>query len=388
MTTPVGLVVYSVTVNGTQISDLPLDVSLTQTWGNHDIFTVRIEYNRGYPMNSINPWTPDAPVTIVWGRQPQTLNTWYGYVNHSEQKSNADSGTHNLQYTYYLIGTSYPMNAEASKVWGNVTPTYIAKTMAAKYHLRSVLTSTTRLLQNETQANMSDFNYMNYIAGKTGYRFWVSGGTLYLTDPAVVLSGSSNQGVPVFRQDKLMTQQDTLRDFYLLTGNNLPGSTVAQRQVYGIDSTSGHMLSASTGTGLSKVNTSWVASSLSEATSIVNAWQGLSQFWIGAQAELFGNSLIYPGKVVYLTGLALPGGNAGYWIVASATHILKNSWTGLATNDKYVTQAVLLRNNGGTVPAFTGSTTVSPEFVTCALSGSQWYSSSLQTLYDGVTTSG
>lgn len=358
-------------------------MTLTQTWGQHDIFAVRIEYNRGYPMNSIVPWPVNAPVSIVWGRQPQALNTWYGYVNHSEQNSNADSGTHNLQFTYYLIGTSKPMNAESSKVWGNVSPTFIAKTMATSYHLRSVLTSTTWVLSNETQANMSDFAYLNFIADKTGYRFWVSGGTLYFINPAVVLTGSSSQGVPVFTQNKLMTQQDTMRSFYQLTGDNLPGSMIAQRQIYGIDQTSGHLLSASTGTGLAKVNTVRVASSLSDANSILTAWQDLSQFWIGATAELFGNNLVYPGKVVYLEGTALPGSNTGYWIVASARHVMKAAWTGLATSDKYVTQVTLLRNTAGTIPAFTGVTTVSPEFVTCQLSNGTWFSSSLQTLYDG-----
>lgn len=390
-TQPVGFVVYSVTVNGTPVTYPVLDVSLSQTWGQHDIFTVRMEYNRGYAMSTISPWPPDAPVSIVWGRQPQALNTWYGYVSHSEQSSQADSGTHNLQYTYVLIGSSYPMNSEASRVWGSVTPTYIAKTMAAKYHLRSVLTSTTRLLNAETQANMSDFAYMNYVADKTGYRFWVSGGTLYLTDPAVVLTGSSSQGVPVFRQDKLTTQQDTMRNFRVLTGNNLPGSTVANRTVYGIDSTSGHLLTASAGStasAVTKVNTSRVATSLQDATGIVTAWQGLSQFWIGAYAEFFGDSLIYPGKVVYLQGNALPGGNAGYWIVGSATHIMRAGYNSNAANDKYVTQCVLLRNTNATVPKFSGTTTVSPEFVPMALSGGQWYSSSLQTVYDGKETSG
>lgn len=385
MTTPVGSVSYQILVNGAPVADQPLDVSLQQTWGCHDVYAVRIEYNRGYPMNSVVPWADNAPVAITWGRGPASLVTWYGYVSHHEQTSQADSGTHNLQYTYYVIGTSKPMNTENSKVWGNVTPTYVAKAMAAKYHLRSVLTSTSWVLPNETQANMSDFAYMNYIAGKTGYRFWVSGGTLYFTDPAVVLSGSSSQGVPAYRQDKLLTQQDTMRSFRQLRGDNLPGSTVAQRQVYGIDATSGHLLSGSAGTGsVTKVNTARVASSLAEASSIAAAWQGLSQFWIGAQAELFGSNLIYPGKVVYLEGTALPGGNTGYWIVASAKHVLRNSWTGLATSDRYVTQAVLLRNTAATVPALTGVTTVSPEFTACSLSGGTWFSSSMQTLYDGT----
>lgn len=385
--TQVQPVVYAIYVNGTPIPDLPLDVSLWQTWGCHDMFTVRIEYNRGYNMGAIVPWADNSPVSIVWGRHPQALQTWYGYVNHSEQASNADSGTHDLQYTYYLIGTSKPMNTESSYVWGNVTPTYIAKRMALKYHFRSVLTSTNWVLTNETQANMSDFAYMNYIAGKTGYRFWVSGGTLYLTDPAVVLAGTSSQGVPVYRQDKLMTQQDTMRDFRLLTGDNLPGSAVAQRQISGIDSASGHLFTASTApvsSGITKVNTAWSAFSYGEASRILSAWQGLSQFWIGATAELFGYSSIYPGKVIYLDGTALPGGNTGYWLVMSAKHILKSSWTGLATNDKYVTQVVIMRNSHATVPNISGMNVISPEFVTCSPQNGIWYSSSLQTIYDGT----
>lgn len=385
MPVPVGPVVYQISVNGTQIPDMPLDVSLEQTWGCHDVFTVRIEYNRGASMASIVPWATNAPVAITWGRRPNDLQTWYGYVNHSELASNADSGTHNLQYTYYLIGTSKPMNTETSKIWGNVTPTYIAKTLAQKYHLRSVLTSTTWVMKNVTQANMSDFAFLNYIADKSGFRFFVSGGTLYFINPAVILAGTSRQAVPSYRQDKLLTQQDTMRDFSLLTGDNLPGSTVAQRQIYGIDQTTGHLFNSTAGAGsVTKVNTSRVATSWGDANRITQAWQGLSQFFIGAEAELFGVSLIYPGKVIYLDGTALPGGNIGYWLVASAKHILKNSWTGLATNDKYVTQVVILRNTSATVPAFTGVSVVSPEFVTCSLSNGVWFSSSLQTIYDGV----
>ena len=385
MPVPVGPVVYQVTVNGTPVTDIILDVRLDQTWGCHDIFAIRIEYNRGYPMNSIVPWAVNAPVSIIWGRRPNSLQTWYGYVNHHEMKSNADSGTHNLQYTYYLTGTSKPMNNETSYVWGNVSPTYIAKRLALKYHLRSVLTSTTWVLTNETQANMSDFAYLNYIASKTGFRFWVSGGTLYFIDPAVVLAGTSGQAVPAYRQDKSLTQQDTMRDFQMLQGDNLPGSSVAQRQIYGIDQTSGHLFSTSTGNGnLMKVNTTRVATSWGEANRLMEAWQGLSQFWVGANAELFGESLIYPGKVVYLSGDALPGGNVGYWLVSSASHLLQSAYTGMPTADTYVTQAVLLRNTSATLPSFSGMNVVSPEFVPCTVSDGVWYSSSLQTIYDGA----
>lgn len=384
--TAVGPVVYAVTVNGSPVTDPPLNAALTQAWGQHDIFTIRIEYNRGSPMNSIAEWPANAPVTVVWGRRPHALQTWYGYVNHAEQKSNADSGDHNLQYTYTLIGTSRPMNTSSGTSWGTVTPTYIARQMAARYGFRAVLTSTTRLLAGEVQAGTSDFTYMNTVAQKAGMRFWASGGTLYLIDPAVILAGNARQGVPAFRQDKLMTQQDTMRDFAMLKGDNLPGSAVATRQVYGIDATSGHLFASSAGTGtVTKVNTARAVSSWGEANQVAAAQQGLSQFWAGATAELFGDTSIYPGKVVYLEGDALPGGNAGYWIVASAKQVLRAAWTPVATNDAYVTQAVLLRNASGTLPQISGLSVVSPEFVPCSLNGATWQSSSMAVIYDGTS---
>lgn len=385
MATQVQPVIYAIYVNGLQVQDQPLDARLSQTWGMHDMWAIRIEYNRLYPMNTIQVWPDNALVQVVWGRAPGQLNTWYGYVNHSEQNSHADSGTNDLQYTYYLLGTSKPMNTTNSYVWGSVSPTYIAKQMALRYHLRCAYSTTTQVLTAETQASMTDFNYMNSLADKTGYRFWVSGGTLYFLNPAVLLQGAPRQAVPAFRQDKSLTQQDTMRNFKVLQGDNLPGSAVANRTISGIDSTSGNLFTASTGSGSTTLNnTTRIVQSLGEAQNILAAWQGLSQFWIGATAQLFGNTLIYPGKVVYLQGDALPGGNIGYWIVVSAEHILLSSGTTNPSNDKYVTNCVLMRNTLATVPATQNTVLIQPEFVPMAPSNGIWWSTSLQTIANGI----
>lgn len=388
-TTPVGPAIYQITVNGIPQTDFPLDIELHQEWGAHDVFMVRIEYNRGFPMSRIIPWAENAPVEIIWGRRPDSLNTWYGYVNHYEMASNADSGTHNLQIKYWLIGMSKPMNSDTGVVWGNVTPTYIAKTIAAKHRLRTVVTSTTWLLSSEVQAAESDFEFMNRIADKTGYRFWVSNGTLYFIDPAVVLQGSSQQGVPMFTQNKLLDQQDTMRDFCLLKGDNIPGSASTVRSVFGIDSTTGQVFRATTdnppsGATIEQWNTKRVANSYSEGKQIANAWQSLSQFFIAASAELFGNTLLYPGKLVLLTGSALPDDNLGYWMVAKATHVLKKSGTTYSVADKYVTQCTLVRNINGQLPTLKGNSVISPEFVTCSLSNGAWVSNNIGVIVDGV----
>ena len=379
---PVGPVIYSVAVNGAVVTDWVLDVELLQTWGYHDIFIVRIEYNRTFAMATITPWADNAPVQITWGRQPQTIMTWYGYVNHHKMATIADSGTHNLQYTYFCIGTSKPMNTVVSKAWGSVTPTYIAQQMAAKYSLRCVVTSTAWVLTNEVQANETDFQYINRVASKTGYRFWVSGGTMYFIDPAVVLVATSTQLVPNYYMYKRLDWQDTIRDFAKYQGDNLPGSLVATRNLYGIDPLTGAFFTATAGTGsYTQANTVRTATSMADAQQHVNSWQALSQWWIAGTAELFGTTLIYPGKVVHLQGDAMPSGDSGFWIVGSARHLLKMSGTSYPVDDKYVTKVSVLRNSSAVIP-YKGATQISPEFVPMSLSGGLWVSSNTSVISD------
>lgn len=379
-------VVYAVTINGTPVSETILNVSLEMAWGMHDIVALRIEYNRGEDMSSITPWPDNALVTMTWGQSAGALMTWYGYINHYEMRSNADSGYHNLQITYYCIGTSKPMNSQQSYNWGSVTGTYVAKTMAARYGFRAVVTSGAQVQYNLTQANMSDFQFMQYLAQKTGYRFWCSNGTLYFVDPVIYFMGGFNQGVSTFQQDKKQFQQDTMRDFTVLRGDNLPGATVANRVVYGIDGATGRLISSSTGgSGPTIVNTTWSVNSLADAQQVLESWQGLSQFWIQATAEFFGDQGIYPGKIVYLDGNALPGGNIGYWVVSRAKHLLLMSGTPLPTLDKYTTQVDLLRNTGGPVPNYKNVVTVSPEIVMCVNNQGTWQASQQVVIVDGIS---
>jgi hypothetical protein len=383
--TAVGPVIYQVKVNGVVAKEWILDVELNQTWGHHDVMVLRVEYNRMFPMNTIKPWPDNAPIEIQWGRKPAALNTWYGYVNHHKLSGNADSGTHNLQYTYFCIGTSKPMNTVDNQYWGSVSPTYIAKQIALQHHLRCVVTNTTWVLQSEVQANESDFQFMNRIANKTGYRFWVGGGTLYFIDPATVLVGSGALTVPVYRMDKRLDWQDTLRDFRKYQGDNLPGAPVAERSVWGVDITTGKIFQAKAGSGGIKQNsTVRVATSLGDGQRHVNAWQDLSQWWVAADAELFGNVQLYPGKVVSLAGGAVPQSDQGLWIVGSTKHLLKMSGLNAPTNDKYITQVSLVRNADGPAPTIKGAKRITPEFVQCVLSGNVWQSTNISVITDGV----
>jgi hypothetical protein len=361
-----------------------LDASLTETFGQHDLFTLRIEYPLNAPVGSLNIWPDNTPVTIQWGQSPD-LNTWYGYVNHHTVATNADSGTRLVQLTYTCIGTSAVLNSVVTTKWESVSPTYILKSIAAANGFRSVTNPSSWLLDFEQQAE-TDFQFLNRIANKAGMRFWCSGGTAYMINPATALEGGGQSAVPQFYTDKSANYQDTCRDLTYMQGTNLPGSVQANRVLYGIDAATGVPFSASSqpvsSTNRVALKSSAPTTSYNDAKNRVNSWAALSQFWIGAQATLYGNTRLYPGKVVQLTGLALPSNAAGFWLISSVTHNLSSAGTASNYMDKYLADVVLLKNEAANSVTLSNITPVIPEFTSMSLNLSgRWIS----TLLSGVT---
>jgi hypothetical protein len=392
--TAVGPVIYQILVNGVSFKDIGLvrDAELREAFGDHDLFFIRVDYPRTYPqINLVTTWANNTPIQVTWGRSPD-LNIWYGYVNHSEISSNSDAGTNTQQVNYVLIGTSAYLNIDRSRVWRNVSPTYIATQIAAENKMRTVVTPITTVLDYEVQAGESDFVFMNRIADKTGMRFWCSGGTLYLLEPAIALYGTASVSVAQFTFSKQMDVQDTVRNFTLLQGTNLPGAVVANRTVYGVDAASGAIISATaapttgqptsttnannaiTSNAATYINTVRPVTSQSEALATVTAWQNLSQYWVGATCQLFGNTLLYPGKLVELTGTGLMDGMAGFWLITSARHVLKASGLAYPVLDRYLVDVEIMRNNSGGTVLLSGEQRVTPEMVPMTLNAGIWSS--------------
>lgn len=389
MAVTVGPVVYAIYINEVLSREFPLDVEIRQTWGQHDMFYIRIEYQRLLVLNNKALWPNNAPVRIIWGQAPNNIQTWYGYVNHHTISANAESGSSAMQITYTCIGTSKPMNTDKTRTWGEVTGTYIAKQIAKEYSFRAVLTKTDWVLPYEVQSNESDFHFLNRIADKTGYRFWVSGGTLYFIDPIVIIQGSGNQGVPRFYLDKSFLYLDTIREFNMSLGDNIPGGSQTVRQIYGLDKATGKVFktkasNATATTSIDQINSQWPVTTLHHAQNLVDAWQGRSQFWMAATAELYGTSYLYPGKMVQLAGNQLNNEAQGYWIVAAADHVLKTSGSTDPTKDKYITHVQLIKNETTVLPKLKSVNKISPEFVGCNLFGGVWRSSTQSVIYDGV----
>lgn len=387
MTTAVGPVVFSIKVNGQQSQTLPLDFELHQEWGSQDLFYARIVVRKGLPYTALlQAWPDDSPVEIAWGRYPTSVETWYGYINHHALATDDDATGQNVQITYVFVGTSAKMMGDKNKSWTGYTPEAMASNIARSYGLRCVVTKSGWTLPYEVQANESDFQFLNRIADKVGYRLWISGGTLYFIDPMVLLSGASNFFIPQYVINKQAYLQDTARNFKLLQGSSLPGAYKMARAIYGLDPVTGQVFQVTADgspPGDQIVNTARHVGSQQEAKQVVNAAQNLSQYWLAGTVEVFGYSLLYPGKLINLSGQSLPDNNAGNWIVSGAVHVLKMSGSPDPTNDHYVSRLTIVSNTKA-APFVKGVHKVTPELITCALRAGQWQAQTLNTIVEGI----
>jgi len=386
MSIAAGPVIYSCKINGVLQFDLPMEFELQEYWGRHDLFIVRIAAAPNHPNKHLLKMYPDnSPVEIQWGRMPDKLVTWYGYINHHELVSEVD-GLPALQVTYFCIGTSKTMNTDKTRVWTSITPSGIAQKIAREHKLRCVVTATTWNLPYEVQAGESDFLFLKRIANKIGFKVWVSGGTMYFIDPIVILSGISSYFVPQYHISMIPGKVDTAQHFRKIQGDNIPGGEVVNRQIYGIEQGTGKVFLTKSDTnqasGVDFNDTHRHVTSHAEARRLMNAAQALSQFWVYASCQVFGWSLLYPGKALKLTGYHMLDAEKGDWIVTGATHKMRLSWMTPAL-DTYVTEVELMRNTTGYYPKIKGIHPVSPEIVACTLSNGVWQSTNMNVVVEG-----
>lgn len=389
MPQPIGPVIYSVKVNGIADLNFPVVIELHQSWGRHDMVVLKVIATKNHSYRKLlSAWPDGAAIELLWGRLPDQLSTWYGYINHKTFKSENDFGSGTVQVTYYLIGTSKVMNTHKNIAWKNIAPSVIAFKIAKANGLRCVATTTMRPIKYELQAFESDFQFLNRMADKIGFRFWVSGGTLYFIDPAVVIQGANPRFVPHYLIDKVPGQRDTATNFVTLQGDNLPGAAIVNRQTWGMEVGTGRVFNTRADGPVhdtSFFNHDWFVTDRGTAKQRMNAKQSRAQFWIYASVDVGGFNMLYPGKVLNLDGHGIADNHHGNWLVTSVVHRLQNK-TQLVnpTVDTYFTHVEMMKNRTGTLPMLKGVQPVKPELVRCILSNKKWHSTNLNAIQEGV----
>lgn len=371
--------VYSLTVNNYEITQHVIDVEVREAFGLHDIVILTMQLPGIISSPSrISTWGQDSAVAMVYGVRGNPLTAWYGYVNHSEFVTNDNS----LRVRYVLIGTSKVLNDDQTRSWKNVSPSYVARKLAAEHGMRSVVNSYGKAFNYDAQAGESDFEFLNRIAGKIGWQFRASGGTLYFQDPNILFYGASAYAIPGFNMDRNGRTTDTIVSFKALTGDNIPGAVNGKQQVNALDARSGKALKAVAGTGTKVIDRTYTNTSQAQANQVLAGQVNTSKYWVTACATLYGNQSVHPGKVINLGGQAMISGYAGTWLVTSVRHYLSsNTYEG---GPEVYTMDVEICKNTETDISFSKTQQINPEFVPCHLNPNQmWVADNMGAIIDG-----
>jgi hypothetical protein len=313
----------ALTISGTRINNFINRVEVRESYGTHSMAIVDVTTGA-----ASTAYPELAPVVLDYGRSPNDIVRWYGYVHHSSVV--ASHGTTSVTTRYVCIGTSLPLNIQRTRSWKNVSPTSIARQVGRQNGLRTVISPSTRRLTYWAQSGQSDFKLLQDLANEVGFRFWVEGTTLYFLDPRILLLGQRTQNIPVFYKNQKPGVLDTLRDLSILTGTMIPreNGTAGTSSISGLDAKTGRVVKASsaanTGTAafLNSITTARAVDNYADAQALMEARTLASRGWITMEATLYGTAKVAPGTLVTVTGSALSSDRAGRWMVTGTKHLI------------------------------------------------------------------
>jgi phage protein D len=315
--------VTNLTISGRRINNLIKRVEVREGYGVHSMAIVDVTTSA-----TSSAYPELAPVVLDYGRSPNDIVRWYGYVHHSSVLASGSSQT--VTTRYVCIGTTLPLNIQRTRSWKNVSPTSIARQVGRQNGLRTVISPSARRLTYWAQSGQSDFKLLQDLADEVGFRFWVEGTTLYFLDPRILLLGQSAQNIPVFSKNQQPGVMDTLRELSILTGTMVPreNGTTGTSSISGLDAKTGRVIKASstanTGTAafLNSISTARAVDNYADAQALMEARTLASRGWITMQATLYGTAKITPGSLVAVTGNSISSDRTGRWMVTGTKHVI------------------------------------------------------------------
>jgi hypothetical protein len=315
--------VTGLTISGNRITNYIKRVEVREGYGTHSMAIVDVTTSA-----ASSAYPELAPVVLDYGRSPNDVVRWYGYVHHSSVLASNSSKT--VTTRYVCIGTSLPLNIQRTRSWKNVSPTSIVRQVGRQNGLRTVISPSSRRLTYWAQSGQSDFKLLQDLAHEVGFRFWVEGTTLYFLDPRVLLLGQKAQNIPVFSKNQQPGVMDTIRELSILAGTMVPrqNGTTGTSSISGLDAKTGRVIKASSASNtgaaafLNSITTARAVDNYADAQALMEARTLASRGWITMQATLYGTAKIAPGTLVAITGRSLSPDRTGRWMVTGTKHII------------------------------------------------------------------
>lgn len=314
--------------------------TVRQKYGNHTL--AWLDYDITEKAQYLMP-PEQSPLQVTWGQSPLGVRSYYGYANHYETVA---SGEDNSVFTrLWSLGTSRVMNSATPSNWAGMTRSGIARDLAKRHKLRSIVHEHPYPVDNWASGNRSDFQVLKALADESGYRAWVDGSTLYFLDPQRLLTSAQTFDTPSFSREQI-------RSFKVTGGAGAPrdGSEARRRVVFGLDYTTNEFFEATGGNpqfATEVVNQS--VTTYTEADMLASAHERADDEYYTARLTVDGNASVYPGALVRLQGNDVAGDRGGFWIVTEASHEV--------TEDDFTTKFEATRGVSGS-PVILSATTL------------------------------
>lgn len=278
-------------------------------------------------------WADETPVRLQYGWWSDDSEPWFGYV--ASSRVEASESDDKLGYaisvpvTYTLVGASMPMQTQASRAWQDVTASYIARTVAARYTLAPVVETSAARFDQRMQTS-SDWQFLADLADRVGYRLYLDKAQLWFVDRRTP-TPSSDGSVPQFWSRRTPGVLDSLRQFQSTVGDTDPaGGLRARNATVGLSRVSGRLSPAvfsqprtdlsgvSRAPMLTRQYTERPALSYRDASGLLQA--ETDWLWVHARGITDGDPRLKPGALVDMRGGAIGTANSGLWMVRGATH--------------------------------------------------------------------
>lgn len=317
-------------------------VDVYQDEGAHQVveLTVMHTYNPAFPSQAWRTpagsvWSENTPVHLRFGWYADDSADWYGYVASSRVVGSETDPRfgHAVQVpvVYTLTGASMPMQTRRNRTWAGTTASAAARQIAREYNLQPRVDATSYVWQQSTQAS-SDWQYLNDLADRSGYRLYCDNTSLWFVARRTVMH-SPDGTWPVFWQRKAPGSIDTLREFSAVVGDTDPAGGLRARYETTAFNRVSNVLTESTftqdrttvqGRAVDPLLTSQYsarpADSYAQSQRLLGA--EADWLWVEARAVVNGDPRLKPGAVVELRGAGIGDANTGLWMVRSAVHKL------------------------------------------------------------------
>jgi hypothetical protein len=312
---------FRVGINGVESDKEWVGLHLNMATSKHVVgyATLRHYLGKNSVMSGRTFYKKNSQFSVQFGEYPAKgkSRTFHGYItNHKVGDPDTDENGPYVEVSYFLIGTSEPMQAKNSgtyKTWSSA-----ARAIASRNKVKAVVHATPVLAKPIVQTG-SDFTFLAQGAAETGFRFFAQGSTLYFINPLTTLT-SRLLSTPVFEGPAIgkfhvEASEEDQNTVWEVHGTTPKGKAIVLRSTPATTTDIDGPLPR-----LTVRQDASVVTSLAEAQAALDKRTMANKMWVHATVDTVGDARVIPGKVVYLDADDIPDDHRGLWLVDKVVH--------------------------------------------------------------------